>query len=85
MGWASRYMKQSNISTCHYNRCVHFYSGDPLSNMSLTFDSKEEAIAFAVKSGKFKIKHGVNFFSVPVCVGSDCLLLSICVQDGGMK
>ena len=26
-------------------------SGDPLSNMSLTFDTKEEAIAYAVKNG----------------------------------
>jgi len=27
------------------------YSADPLSNMSVSFDSKEEAIAFAVKNG----------------------------------
>ena len=31
---------------------VLFYSsGDPLSNMVLTFDTKEEAIAYAVKNG----------------------------------
>ena len=30
-------------------------SADPLSNLSVSFDSKEEAIAFAVKSGKFII------------------------------
>lgn len=30
---------------------IFYFSGDPLSNMSLTFDTKEEAIAFAVKSG----------------------------------
>lgn len=28
-------------------------SADPLSNMSVDFDSKEEAIAFAVRSGMF--------------------------------
>ena len=28
-------------------------SADPLSNLSVSFDSKEEAIAFAVKSGKY--------------------------------
>lgn len=28
------------------------FSGDPLSNMVLTFSSKEDAIAFAEKNGK---------------------------------
>ena len=31
-------------------------SGDPLSNMSISFDTKEEAIAYAVKSGKVVVK-----------------------------
>ena len=37
------------------NSLCLFSSADPLSNLSVSFDSKEEAIAFAVKSGKFII------------------------------
>ena len=38
---------------CVIGVCVcTIYSADPLSNFSLTFDTKEEAIAYAVKNGK---------------------------------
>lgn len=50
MGWASRLVrvKCSEIFIFWYVIC----SGDPLSNMSLTFDTVEEAVAYAVKNGK---------------------------------
>lgn len=52
MGWASRYAKihcdfWGNVLKLYFL----FYSGDPLSNMVLTFDTMEEAIAYAVKNG----------------------------------
>ena len=49
MGWTSRYVLVTHTTLQVALLCS---SGDPLSNMSLTFDSKEEAIAYAVKNGK---------------------------------
>ena len=58
-----------------YSLCLSS-SADPLSNMSVSFDSKEEAIAFAVKSGKYgslyllcnrilSVNHGRHLADVP--------------------
>ncbi len=54
MGWASRYV--ANVYTVYWildHMSAFYLSADPLSNLSLTFDSKEEAIAYAVKNGMY--------------------------------
>lgn len=52
MGWASRYTHSGAPAFSTITCTLFFSSGDPLSNMVLTFDSKEEAIAYAVRNGK---------------------------------
>jgi len=42
---------RSNLSSISGG--IVFFSADPLSNMTVTFDTKEEAIAFAVEHGKY--------------------------------
>lgn len=49
------------------------FSADPLSNMVLTFSSKEDAIAFAEKNGKEKLKP--TFICNASRQGKCCLLI----------
>lgn len=42
----------NNVSIIWLNAFFLSFSADPLSNMMLTFSSKEDAVAFAEKNGK---------------------------------
>ena len=55
-------------------------SGDPLSNMNITFDTQEQAIAFAQKNGN----HFISLYAVCVCVCARacvfvCVRVFVCV------
>ena len=47
-------------------------SGDPLSNMNITFDTQEQAIAFAQKNGN-------HFISLYAVCSRVCLCVCVCV------
>lgn len=70
-----------NVVRALTSLCLSYFSGDPLSNMMLTFSSKEDAIAFAEKNGEIiskysqispKIKARLKFFCTISSVWDIC-------------